>query len=1009
MECLVKATLLQHPKITINGDELNLRLKKALALLYYLLVFKEATRMEMAGLLWGDERDELAMRHLRDNLYQIKKAVPIELISTRNKTSLTLNAALRYDIDTDNLLQGEYIEHYSEFLTGFCVPNCYEYNEWLERTRADFLDKHIAVLGNLVRKSSADGNLQNTIYYARQIAAAEPYDEDARTVLMKSYRKAKEYHKAIQTYKDMYRLMQAEMGILPSKTLTELYNQILNEWNDSRQTSLPQKKLIGRRRQELFEKLKSQFQRNAVPSFVLTGSSGVGKSYILNLLLEQLNNTNIRILRAYCFKSKEHDILFAWHSIMREAVNIAVKNNITIPENCLDVLMKLFPEVALCSGKRAKETDSVLLSDLISFESILLFLNIVSDVVPLLLVFEDIQWIDQASLKVIEQILRQLSRNNIAVAMSYRNTAADTVKPLLSQLQEERLLHNYEVCQLTESETMSFIDAYGCTDIPAKTRSDIYRFTAGNPFLIVQFLEGAKESNSYDDIPTDIDSILKYRLSGLDSECQQILDLVATFQNYASVSALEKLTGKAPLELLYICEQLCRRQVLIQINTNDNLYITYSQPEFKDAAYKSIEPIKRRIIHLNIAKMMADEQEQQTAPSLSNEIAYHYAMGGDKFNAFRYKLKWARTYVYLNTSLLGLAKDEERYPDSSAPLFELFKELEEDLSILEREKNNSFELAAMRQTLLYVKGSVCISEGKYDIGVPAVKQILDAPISDEMEDLALEQMIYYGIQVYRTDIIAENIERAVEITQDKPYRYAVNKRYGGYLLVMQGRYYEGIRALENAIGLLTESFNKGQCGDTQLKLQIAYAYNYIAEAYYKLGESKAAVNYYKKAIAEISQCPPSVGHPIFYSNIAIAAFAAEDYALAISSIKISKEFSNSLKAPAWHNQGPASSYNALFAYINGDQQESINSLKYADWVISKIQSPYERGILELVKAILKYKIDTKNTKNNILCQYLNQPYKKYLQNAKKELKDKAGKFEERVIEELSKGTCRILD
>ena len=146
MECLVKATLLQHPKVTINGDELNLRLKKALALLYYLLVSKEATRMEMAGLLWRDERDELAMRHLRDNLYQIKKAVPIELISTRNKTSLTLNAALRYDIDTDNLLQGEYIEHYSEFLTGFCVPNCYEYNEWLERTRADFLDKHIAVL-----------------------------------------------------------------------------------------------------------------------------------------------------------------------------------------------------------------------------------------------------------------------------------------------------------------------------------------------------------------------------------------------------------------------------------------------------------------------------------------------------------------------------------------------------------------------------------------------------------------------------------------------------------------------------------------------------------------------------------------------------------------------------------------------------------------------------------------------------------------------------------------------
>lgn len=77
---LVRAWLLQHPRVECDGKPLNIRLKKAQALLFYLLVQKKATREEAAGLLWGGEADSLAHRHLRDNLYQLKKVAPVELI-----------------------------------------------------------------------------------------------------------------------------------------------------------------------------------------------------------------------------------------------------------------------------------------------------------------------------------------------------------------------------------------------------------------------------------------------------------------------------------------------------------------------------------------------------------------------------------------------------------------------------------------------------------------------------------------------------------------------------------------------------------------------------------------------------------------------------------------------------------------------------------------------------------------------------------------------------------------
>ena len=57
---LVRAFLLQHPRVECDGKPLNIRLKKAQALLFYLLVQKKATREEAAGLLWGGEEDSLA-------------------------------------------------------------------------------------------------------------------------------------------------------------------------------------------------------------------------------------------------------------------------------------------------------------------------------------------------------------------------------------------------------------------------------------------------------------------------------------------------------------------------------------------------------------------------------------------------------------------------------------------------------------------------------------------------------------------------------------------------------------------------------------------------------------------------------------------------------------------------------------------------------------------------------------------------------------------------------------
>lgn len=118
-DTIIKALLLGYAHIECNGTPIRICLKKAQGLLFYLLVHKKATRDELTGLLWGGEDNELARRHLRDNLYHLKKVVPIELVVPAGRSAIQLNPELGFYIDVDEFLKAVDVEAYQgEFLKG---------------------------------------------------------------------------------------------------------------------------------------------------------------------------------------------------------------------------------------------------------------------------------------------------------------------------------------------------------------------------------------------------------------------------------------------------------------------------------------------------------------------------------------------------------------------------------------------------------------------------------------------------------------------------------------------------------------------------------------------------------------------------------------------------------------------------------------------------------------------------------------------------------------------------
>ena len=68
------------PAFFLNNQPVVFPTQKIAALVYYLFLEREASRLKLATLFWGEKEEEAAAGNLRNAIYLIKKTIPEELI-----------------------------------------------------------------------------------------------------------------------------------------------------------------------------------------------------------------------------------------------------------------------------------------------------------------------------------------------------------------------------------------------------------------------------------------------------------------------------------------------------------------------------------------------------------------------------------------------------------------------------------------------------------------------------------------------------------------------------------------------------------------------------------------------------------------------------------------------------------------------------------------------------------------------------------------------------------------
>ncbi|MCU0069993.1 AAA family ATPase [Pseudomonas koreensis] len=419
----------------------------------------------------------------------------------------------------------------------------------------------------------------------------------------------------------------------------------LGEHGTSDRLMIPEK-LYGRERE--VETLVAAFDRiikSSTPELVLvTGYSGIGKSSVVNELhkvlvpprglfasgkFDQYRRDVPYSTLVQAFQSQVRALLGKTDSELshwREALVEALGANARL-------MTDLIPELKLIIGEPppvpALDPQQAQHRFLLMFRR---FIGVFArEEHPLALFLDDLQWLDAATLDLLEDLLTSSDVRHLMLVGAYRSNEVDATHPLAGKLQAIRnaggRIEEITLTPLAKAHIEQLVaDALRDDDSRIEPLAQlVLDKTAGNPFFVIQFLQSLGEeqlltfdhdarqwhwsaerihAKGYTD---NIVDLMVGKLNRLPLETQQALQQLACLGNVAGIKALSTVLGVAKGQLRAALWEAIRQELVERL---EDAY-RFVHDRIHEAAYSLIPKEDRAQAHLRIGRLLAAQTPAQ--------------------------------------------------------------------------------------------------------------------------------------------------------------------------------------------------------------------------------------------------------------------------------------------------------------------------------------------------------------------------------------------------------------
>ena len=288
---------------------------------------------------------------------------------------------------------------------------------------------------------------------------------------------------------------------------------------------------------------------------------------------------------------------------------------------------------------------------------------------PLVLVIDDLQWADNASITLLFHLTRQLAESRILVLGAYRSDDVAVGRdggrhPLEQVVNEIRRYRGDILVDLTEAriqEGHRFVDEL--LDAEPNTfdgafRRALYQHTGGHPLFTVELLHTLQDRGAivrdaagrwtvsltlnWETLPARVEGVIAERITRLPDELRDILAVAGVEGQDFTVKILSQVQGVSERDVLKtLARELAKRHRLVEETSESRAqgqFLTryrFTNTPIQQYVYNDLSLGERRFLHRAIAEALEALYEGRTAEILV-KLAQHYEQAGLTAKAAEY-------------------------------------------------------------------------------------------------------------------------------------------------------------------------------------------------------------------------------------------------------------------------------------------------------------------------------------------------------------------------------------
>ncbi|GIF00340.1 AfsR/SARP family transcriptional regulator [Paractinoplanes rishiriensis] len=452
-----------------------------------------------------------------------------------------------------------------------------------ERARLDGM--RLAALEDRITADLTLGRHAAVADELRRLVAAHPYRENLRALQMRALYRSGRQAEALDVYQETRRLLDAELGIEPSPSLSHLHQQILGHAPEldppapaPEPEPAPAETFVGRAEQLAVLRGALDGRGRLV---LVSGEPGIGKTRLAEEAAPDA-------VWGRCTEEPGAPPFWPWIQILEK--------------------LNLPAELEPGPGLPVVDVEAV------RFRFCRTIVATLRQRAPLVLVLDDLHWADAGSLRLLTTLAAELHTTPILVIATYRAEGRRALTDTLAALARLPVVERLPLDGLREDDVRSLMAARLGDDVDPDDQlvHVVHDRSAGNPFFVVELIRllgsrrrlAAAQQAAAHEVPEGVRDVLRRRISGLPEQTQAILLVAAVVGREFDLGVLRDVSGLDDDRVLAAVEAALLSGLILEEASAGRFRFTHAL--VREAIYDDVSRARQARLHARVAASLGD-------------------------------------------------------------------------------------------------------------------------------------------------------------------------------------------------------------------------------------------------------------------------------------------------------------------------------------------------------------------------------------------------------------------